>query len=141
MSLVEQAYLVLYRVCHQGLEVFLVKQDPEIDNWSLPPGAQSLDNTANNGTIELEPVQDENGQARRAVAVEGDWHDIPSLKSLMLQDAHDLKDKIFEVLPELERHGTFVGVKEAVKKVMPQQYAMIKELRDIVTARNSVKDL
>ena len=86
--------------------------------------------------IELDPVAHDSGDLENAVAVEGDWHEIPSLKSMLHEDAQYLKDK----LKGMEK-GTYFAVKEAVKKVMPHQYKVLKELKDILIDRNSVKDL
>ncbi len=86
--------------------------------------------------IELDPVAHDSGDLENAVAVEGDWHEIPSLKSMLNEDAQYLKDK----LKDMEK-GTYFAVKEAVKKVMPHQYKFLKELKDILIDRNSVKDL
>jgi hypothetical protein len=86
--------------------------------------------------IELDPVAQDSGDFENAVAVEGDWHEIPSLKSMLSEDAQYLKDKI----KSMEK-GTYFALKEAVKKVMPHQYEFLKELKDILVDRNSVKDL
>ncbi|MFT4973965.1 MAG: hypothetical protein ACI9JY_003178, partial [Saprospiraceae bacterium] len=37
--------------------------------------------------------------------------------------------------------GTFVAVKEALKKVLPHQYDMLKELKDTLLERNSLKNM
>ncbi len=71
------------------------------------------------------------------MAVEGDWHEIPSLKAMLGEDAQYLKDK----LRSMEEKGTYFVVKEAFKKVLPHQYKFLKELKDILADRNSVKDI
>ena len=71
-----------------------------------------------------------------AIAVEAEWHEIPSLKAMLYEDAVTIKDK----LSELDQ-GVFVTVKDALKKVLPHQYAFLKELKDILHDRNSVRDL
>ena len=86
--------------------------------------------------IELDPVRQENGEVEEAWAVEGDWHDIPSLKSLLYDDALFLKDKI----KDMEK-GAFFVVKEAFKKVLPHQYQLLKELKEILADRNSTKNI
>ena len=68
--------------------------------------------------------------------MEGDWHDIPSLKGMLYEDAVYLKEKV----KDMEK-GTYFVVKEAFKKVLPHQYEFLKELKDILTDRNSIKDL
>ena len=68
--------------------------------------------------------------------MECDWHEIPSLKSMIYEDAMEMKNKV----KEMEK-GTFFVVKEAVKKVLPHQYEFLKELKDILTDRNSLKNM
>jgi hypothetical protein len=58
----------------------------------------------------------------------------------MKEDVSYIKDKIKTMVPELEQ-GTFVAVKEAFKKVLPHEYAMLKELREILNDRNLLKYL
>ena len=48
------------------------------------------------------------------------------------------KQHIKSFLPDIEK-GTYVAVKEAFKRVLPQQYAFIKELKDIVADKNQTK--
>ena len=47
---------------------------------------------------------------------------------------------IKSLLPDLDK-GTFFAVKEALKRVMPEQYAYLKELKDILLEKNSTKYL
>ena len=68
----------------------------------------------------------------RTVGVEYDFED--------LADVWIWVDKIKAMIPELEQ-GTFVAVKEAVKKVVPHEYELIKELREILNDRNLIKYL
>ena len=136
MSIIERAHLIIYRIRLKGLEVFLVNHDLEGDDWHLPEAEREA-KMSQEELIHLEPVRG-NGEVHKAVAVEGDWHDIPSLKSLIKQDVLHVTDKIIK---ELEKQGAFFVVKEAVKKVLPAQYVLLKELREIITEKNSIKDL
>jgi hypothetical protein len=139
MSLAKKVNLIIYRFRERGLEIFLVNS-PDSEEWAIPqkhaeehsPLKANVDRF-----IELDPVEPENGATEEAYAVEGEWHDIPSLKSMLFEDAVYLKDKLKNEMDQ----GTFVAFKEAFKKVMPHQYAFLKELKDILTDRNSVKDL
>ncbi|WP_353481008.1 hypothetical protein [Haliscomenobacter sp.] len=139
MSLAKKVNLIIYRFRERGLEIFLVNS-PDSEEWTIPqknaeehsPLKANVDRF-----IELDPVEPENGATEEAYAVEGEWHDIPSLKSMLFEDAVYLKDKLKNEMDQ----GTFVAFKEAFKKVMPHQYAFLKELKDILTDRNSVKDL
>lgn len=143
MNIGEKMNLIVYRIREKGLEVFLLSRE-EGAELHIPQGKIADDQNRQlfqkDSLIELDPVEKEDGAKEQAYAVEGDWHDIPSLKNMLKEDFHFVKDKIEELLPEVEK-GTFVAVKEAVKKMMPHQYAFLKELKDIITDRNSVKDL
>jgi hypothetical protein len=133
-QIIKKAHLIIYRIRQKGLEVFLVNHDIEGEDWHLP---QAPISNVNKNAIELDPVN-KDGEEFQAYAVEGDWHDIPSLKGLIKEDIKLVTDKVFD---ELEKHGTYFAVKDAFKKVLPQQYVFLKELREIITEKNSVKDL
>ena len=102
---------------------------------ALPEG-HLLDASESLDVINLDPVTDQSGEMEDAVAIEGDWHDIPSLKSMLYEDAKDIKTK----LKDLE-NGSYVTLKDALKKAMPHQYAYLKELKDILFDRNSIKNI
>jgi hypothetical protein len=134
-QVINKAHLIIYRIRQKGLEVFLVNHDQAgEEDWHLP--SAPIDQMKNNA-IELDPVS-RDGEEHHAYAVEGDWHDIPSLKSLIKKDVVFVADKVFE---ELEKHGSYFAVKEAVKKVMPQQYTFLKELKEIISEKNSIQNL
>ena len=145
MSVFEKACLIIYRYAEKGLEIFLVSESgDENPVWSIPqqeiPKTEEtlVHDTAEH--IELDSVQSEDGVTCRAVAIEGDYHDIPSMRSIVKEDVQYVKDRVKSIIPELEQ-GTFVAVKEAVKRVMPHEYAFLKELKEILTDRNTVKNL
>ncbi|NJN34886.1 MAG: hypothetical protein HC817_12165 [Saprospiraceae bacterium] len=133
-DIIKKAHLIIYRIRQRGLEVFLVNNELEGEDWHLPQAPVSQ---VKKEAIELDPIE-KDGEEHRAYAVEGDWHDIPSLKGLIKQDVKFVADKVFE---GLEKNGSYFAVKEAVKKVMPAQYVFLKELKEIITEKNSVKDL
>ena len=140
MNLSKKAKLIIYRFREKGLEVFLVNEEEQGDNWMIPEsevdGNKSRLLLEDERLIELDPVMHEGGDTEEAVAMEGDWHEIPSLKGMLFEDAQQLKNK----LKEMDK-GTFFNVKEAFKKVLPHQYSFLKELKDILVDRNSVKDI
>jgi hypothetical protein len=145
MSVFERACLIIYRFAEKGLEVFLInEQSEESSVWSIPQ--QDILTTNNDlvgqetDMIEMDAIEMDEGKRFRAIAIEGDYHDIPSMRSLMKEDVIYVKDKIKTMVPELEQ-GTFVAVKEAFKKVLPHEYAMLKELREILNDRNLLKYL
>lgn len=145
MSVLDKVCLIIYRYAEKGLEIFLLNNDDE-DNpvWSIPQSEmpKHLHQSPlkhDPGLIELDPVV-KDGQPCRGVAVEGDWHDIPSMRSLVKQDVAYVKDKVKAVVPELEK-GTYMAVKDAFKKVLPHEYHLLKELKEVLTDRNLVKYL
>lgn len=139
MNFSKKVNLIIYRFREKGLEIFLEYFDKE-DEWQLPSEdtqqKYAQEWVEEEKLIELDPVQNDGGDEEEAWAVEGEWHDIPSLKSMLYEDAVFLKDQLKNM-----DQGGFVTLKDAVKKVMPHQYKFLKELKDILTDRNSVKDL
>lgn len=137
MNLKEKVRLIIYRFRERGLEIFLV---PEEDQWEFPEAPQAEEKSRvlmqDDRLIELDPVNKEDGGTEQAWAVEGDWHDIPSLKAMLYEDALALKEK----LAEMER-GSFVAVKEAFKQALPHQYKLLKELKEVLVDRNLTRNI
>lgn len=140
MDLRKKVNLIIYRFRERGLEIFLLNDPEKNDNWAFPQGDmqdKALEQSNDSDKmIALDPVQQADGDLEQGWAVEGDWHEIPSLKSMLYEDAMQLKEKI----KDMEK-GTYMLLKDALKKVLPHQYEMLKELKDILTDRNSIKDL
>ena len=145
MEFSKTASLIIYRIREKGLEVFMLDHEKEGGKWQLPQREVTQATALPLGTdekfIALDPVRQADGKVEEGIAVEGDWHDIPSLKSLLLEDVEFVKNQIKQMGSDAMEKGTFVAVKEAIKRVAPHQYEMLKELKDIITDRNSVKDL
>ncbi|HFA51784.1 MAG TPA: hypothetical protein ENJ95_22435 [Bacteroidetes bacterium] len=142
MQINKSASLFIYRIREKGLEIFLHKNG---ENWQVPEQSISAEQAIAidpaDEYIALDPVQQADGKVNEGVAVEGDWHDIPSLKSLVMDDVKFVKKQIEIIIPEAMEKGTFVAVKEAFKRVLPHQYEMLKELKDIIIDRNSVNGI
>lgn len=141
MNVLDKARVILYRYHEKSLEVFLIQpkagEDPNV--WKFPKA--HLHNEKSNEFIELDPVCSDCGTNRlNAVAIEADWHDIPSIRGLIKHDVQRAKDKIKKTIPEVEQ-GSYVAVKEAFKKVMPQEYAALKELKDILTDKATATNI
>ena len=143
MSVLDCARLVIYRINKKGLEIFLVKSEEQEQqvNWQIPQGNLVPSPISSFNEIErfikLDPVA-EGDALHQAVAVECDWHEIPSIRAMIKEDVRLVKAEIKQRIPELEQ-GTFFAVKEAFKKVLPHEYAMLKELKDILIDRNQAK--
>ncbi len=145
MELSKTASLIIYRIREKGLEIFMLDQDKNEGNWKLPnhqiSQAAALPLEESGKFISLDPVEQSDGKLESGLAVEGDWHDIPSLKSLLIEDVEYMKVQIKQMSNDALEKGTFVAIKEAIKRVAPHQYEMLKELKDIISDRNSVKNL
>ena len=127
MKATDRARIILYRCHEKGLEVLLISpnllQDDSV--WRLPTGKVGE-------VIELDPIE-----LRRCeqvgchnIAIEADWHQIPSVRGIIKHDVRRLGKKV-KTLSEY----SYLNVKEALKEVMPEEYAAIKELKDILTDR------
>ncbi|OAV46298.1 hypothetical protein [Lewinella sp. 4G2] len=128
MGLRKKASLIIYRFRERGLEVFVHNKSKE---WGLPGGEVEVN--AHPEMIELEPGTDR----EEAVAVEADWHEIPSLKTMLFEEGSELAGKFLNM-----EEGTFVTIKEALKSHLSEnKVAFLRELRDVITDRNSVRDL
>ena len=136
-EVLDKVRVIVYRFHEKGLEVFMI--DPELDQdpiaWKIPQSKAkhlNLTHQAILDGIDLDITVDENGTAYRTFAVEGDWHDIPSLRGIIKSDVNRIKNKIREI----SEKGTYVTIKDALKRVMPNEYAALKELKDILKERN-----
>lgn len=137
MDIRAKLHLVIYRVRERGLEIFVRDDVGASDELSLPEGKTDLDFAAlerlRQEIIALDEGDDEGAHTSRGIAIEADYHDIPSLKGLLLEDARKLKAQL------TEGEGSFVAVKEVAKRLLPGQYRLLSELRDILVDRNSTK--
>jgi hypothetical protein len=137
MEFSKKINLFIYRFRERGLEVFLINHADE-DSWKVPqpPAAGHKASFNEEKMIELEPVRQDNGELEKAVAVEADWHEIPSLREMLFKDALYLKDKLFEM-----EGGAFFAAKEAFKELLPHQYKQLKELIEVLSDRNTTKNI
>jgi len=135
MSVLDSIRLIIYRFHEKGLEVFMIDQD---DVCCCLPAKYLLDEEKNK-LIELEPV-DLDGQKLTTYAIEGDWHEIPSIRQLIKHDVKAVAGKVLEKTSDVER-GTYIAIKEAIKRSMPHEYGLLKELKDILLDRNLVRNI
>lgn len=145
MNVLDKVRIVIYRYHEKGLEIFLMSSDADMDPdvWKIPHGKGKNfleDRFKEDELISLDAYKDDSGAMVHTYAIEGDWHDIPSIRGLIKHDVKKFKSKIKEIMPDLSQ-GTYFAVKEAFKKVLPDEYASLKELKDILLDRNSVKYL
>lgn len=138
MGVLDRVRIVMYRCHEKGLEVFLLNSDLENDPdiWRIPSGPSNEERIRfhEHNLIELEPTLDTNGQEITTYAIEADWHEIPSIRGMIKHDLKLVKSTIKEI-----ESGTYVSVKEAFKKVLPNEYKVLKELKDIILDKNLLK--
>lgn len=141
MSILDLARLVVYRFHEKGLEIFLVNSDlandPEV--WKLPECYlhKVSEQLEDEDFIELSLGVDNDA---KLIAVEGDWHNIPSIRGLVKHDIKIVKQLVKEALPGIEK-GTFFAFKEGVKNILPSEYQALKELKEILVDRNSIRNM
>lgn len=140
MNVLDKVRVVIYRYHEKGLEIFLVNTDFD-DTWRIPfeeiakyDAPQSF---SQEDLIALEPIRMENGEVVQAVAIQGDWHDIPSLRKLIKGDVKLVTSKVKWALDQ----GAFFALREAFKKVLPHEYKVLHELKEILTARNLLSNI
>ena len=111
------------------------------EHWELPKGFiekvsryKKLENQF--PMISLEPIEVGDGQQIGCIALEGDLHDIPSIRAMVKEDIEIVKEhvkgQLKEALPGLE-NGAFIALKEAFKRTLPNEYKVLKELKDVIT--------
>jgi hypothetical protein len=144
MSVLDLARVIIYRFHEKGLEIFLINNDMETDQdiWQIPQGLSETIREKGHlkNIIDLDVTVDENGRSIKTLAIEGDWHDIPSIRGMLKHDVKLVKAIVKENLPGSEK-GAYFAVKEAFKKVMPHEYKALKELKDVLFDRNSVTNI
>ena len=145
MTVFDTVRIVVYRFHEKGLEIFLVNSDLEEENWRIPfahiAKYQDKDAEMDYRFISLETDVQPDGTSSITCAIEGDWHDIPSIRKLIKEDIKLVSSKIEMIDKIALEKGTFFAIKEAFKKVMPNEYKVLHELKDILLHRNIVKNM
>ncbi|MBK7226179.1 MAG: hypothetical protein IPJ43_10730 [Saprospiraceae bacterium] len=142
MTVRNKIRLIVYRMHEKGLEILLLKPEEVEQYWSLLQASDYLETVREKVSCEFIEFESEgnDGQMIKTIAIEGDWHDIPRLRSLLKHDVHIVKNKIWTMIPELEK-GTYVLVRDAFKKVLPNEYKALKQLKEIIFDRNTVRNI
>lgn len=143
MDVLDLARIMIYRMHEKGLEVFLIRpeldEDPDI--WKLPSGISNADiNSFKNEIINLEGVKDAQGLQYNFIAVEGDWHDIPSIRGIIKHDIKRAHRKLKSLLPDLN-NGLYIGVNEITGKVYPHEQEAVSELQEILSHRSLLSNI
>lgn len=144
MHVCDKIRLVVYRFHEKSLEIFLVNTGFDEEQWRIPfeeiakyPLEEAPDGS---GYITLQAQDQPDGKVSLTYAIEGDWHDIPSIRKLVKEDVRLLSGKLDKIAAELE-DGSFHTLKEAFKKVMPNEYKVLHDLKDIILSRNMLSNI
>ncbi len=137
MNVLDSVRIVLYRCHEKGLEVLLInpelKEDPQI--WRrLPEGTVNIEEWEER--IDLDSYKDAEGNVMRTIAIEADWHEIPSVRGIIKHDMKRLGNKVKKVITPTLENCNYVSVKKALQVVLPHEYQALKELKDIIIDRN-----
>ena len=138
MSIIDLARLVVYRFHEKGFEIFLInselQQDPNV--WKLPKLdlIKLADLKKSGDYIEIEV------EGEKIIAIEGDYHNIPSIRGLIKHDIRVVKSLVKDAVPGIEK-GAFVAFKESFKTLLPHQYKAIKELKEVLIESNSIRNI
>jgi hypothetical protein len=145
MNVFDTIRVVVYRFHEKGLEIFLVNSDLDKEGWQIPfadiAKYKDGDVEIGNRFIALESNMLPDGTSSITCAIEGDWHDIPSIRKLIKEDIKLVSSKLDMLDKIAVEKGTFFAIKEAIKKVMPNEYKVLHELKDILLHRNMVKNM
>lgn len=137
MNKLDQVRILIFR-CHQkGLEVLLINNefDEESSIWRLPEGFYEGNDLKD--SILLEDQVDSDGNPIKTIAIEADWHQIPSIRAVIKQDVKRLGRKIKgSIAPETVPDAAYYQVKQALKHMLPHEYQALKELKDVILDRN-----
>ena len=143
MSILDKVRIIVYRFHEKGLEVFLLdehlKNNPEI--WKVTK--TKVDEIENLGvTMEYLDVEENDHETTslQTIAIEADWHDIPSIRGMLKNDIKIAKEVVKETIPGVEK-GAFVAIKQVMKRAVPEQYNALKELKDTLLDRNLLRNL
>jgi len=141
MSVFDQARVIIYRVNKKGLEIFLqLDEENKVPKYTVPSAMLKYPREVkfNDNIIQLDPIQNKDGSVQHVCAVEADWHEIPSIKAVIKQDLKLVKSAVKNTIPEFQGCG-YVEIKDTFKKLLPHEYAALKELKDVLLDRNQSK--
>ena len=138
MSVKDLAKVFIYRMAEKGLEILLIKDegDPQGQKWSLPNGFVQPSSMKDEIIALEQDISDES----QTIAIEKEEKDLPSFRAMLTNDVKYVKKRLLDYVHEFDQ-ATYVSIKEAVKRVLPHEYAKLKELKDILSDKNSVENI
>jgi predicted NUDIX family NTP pyrophosphohydrolase len=151
MAVKQSAGILLYRIKHKRLEVFLIHpggpfwKNKDDGAWSIPKGEYTGDEDpleaarrelkeetgfdVKGKLIPLTPIRQKGGKQVIAWAIEGDV-DANAIKSNLFEMEWPPRSGKMQSFPEADK-AAWLPVEEAMKKINPSQAALIIELSEI----------
>ncbi len=134
--------LVVYRCAEKGIEILIIPEETENgQRYVLPKALKEelpvLRNLEESVSLKLQNQKSTEG---KAIAVEDDAPDLPSLRKVLRNDMAYAKQRLKDYIPNPENLH-FVNLKEAVKNALPHEYELLKEVKEIISDRNLLKNL
>jgi hypothetical protein len=136
MSLNERINVILYRHADKGLEILMHQTG---DNQAYLPTLNTSETALENWLDNASPNASENTiqvQGGQVIAVEMDER---HYKNGVGED-HPWKERL-EIILTSQSSSKFIAFKELFRSVLPNEYALLKEFKDVLLDRNSVRDL
>jgi hypothetical protein len=136
MSLNERINVILYRHADKGLEILMHQTG---DNQAYLPTLNTSETALENWLDNTSPNASENTiqvQGGQVIAVEMDER---HYKNGVGED-HPWKERL-EIILTSQSSSKFIAFKELFRSVLPNEYALLKEFKDVLLDRNSVRDL
>jgi len=140
MKTKESTGICVYRYGDQGLEVFLVKPENEInENWEIPDGFLTDFVEKDSDFIRLDDVLNAN---EFSVAWAFEDESEQEVFDLPLKRILGKTESPFQLRRKhkyLMNNGCYFVIKEAIKKVFPEQVVLLKELQEVLGDRNMIR--
>ncbi len=138
MSLKEQVNLILFRYADRGLEVYM--QETEDKRLTLPNASSvNTESKINVEHITGSTLSNKLFNANKGasfIAIE-----LNSQISQTIQHGDEEWKILLRQLISRDQGSKYVAFKELFKSVLPDEYKLLKEFKDILTDRNSVRDI
>jgi hypothetical protein len=132
MSIKDSIKLIVYRYADKGVEVLMHETDCQ--NLALPNVSSEAEVWDNNEVAESDTILIGND---KCFALEADYH----LRETPYAASVDKASRMFNEVLTSSPKSKYVALKEIFKSVLPNEYALLKEFKDILSDRNSIRNL
>lgn len=123
----------------KGMEVCLWQDNGHINRF-ISEQINSVQYPQLSSLVHLETQSDEEGNLIATLAISAEELYQPSVRSLLKEDVRLAKELWQAILLTAEK-GSYVAIKEAFKKALPNEYRLLRELKDVITHRNLLENI